>query len=487
MRTRLSDLALLALLSAATLLVHGYHPYVEDAEIYLPGVKKILNPALYPQNAAFFASHAHLTMFPNIIAASVRITHLPFDWAILAWQLLSTFIFLYACWRLARLIFPDPLAAWGGAALVASLLTIPVAGTALYIMDQYLTARSLSTATVMMLVASTAERKYIRAAIWALITLLVHPLMVVFGVSYALLLIWFRLRTPDSSPSSAAIMAALFPFGLFPPPTDVYRTILKNHRYFLLMEWTWYEWVGIFAPLLIFWWFARIARKQNLPLLQAMCRALIVFGALFFAAGVVITIPPAMVRFAELQPMRALHLEFVLLFLLSGGLLAQFVLKKHIWRWLLLFVPLCSGMFYASRQLFPDTPQLEFPNAAPRNPWVEAFLWIRDNTPTDAFFALDPDHMALPGEDQHGFRALAERSMLADRVKDSGAITMFPKLTETWLEQTTALEGWKKFQRDDFTRLKTTYGVTWIVLEKPGVPGFVCPYENRRLLVCKID
>ena len=58
------------LLTAAAILVHGYHPFVEDAEIYVPGIKQALIPALYPYNAAFFASHAHLTLFPNLIAAS---------------------------------------------------------------------------------------------------------------------------------------------------------------------------------------------------------------------------------------------------------------------------------------------------------------------------------------------------------------------------------------------------------------------------------
>jgi hypothetical protein len=144
-------------------------------------------------------------------------------------------------------------------------------------------------------------------------------------------------------------------------------------------------------------------------------------------------------------------------------------------------------MFYAARELFPDSPHLELPNRTPRNAWVEAFLWIRDNTPVDAFFALNPEHMELPGEDQHGFRALAERSMLADRVKDSGVVTMFPRLTKTWREQTDAQKNWKEFKQEDFRRLKSVYGVNWVVLEKPGIPGLTCPYENSRLLVCKIE
>src|SRR5713101_6812643 len=67
-------------LTAAAALVHGYHPFVEDAEIYVPGIKKLLNPALYSLNDGFFASHAKLTLFPNLIAWSVRITHLPLEW-----------------------------------------------------------------------------------------------------------------------------------------------------------------------------------------------------------------------------------------------------------------------------------------------------------------------------------------------------------------------------------------------------------------------
>ena len=82
----LRRVALLLLISAGAVLVHGYHPAVEDGELYLPGVKKALNPALYPFNGQFFLSHAHMTAFPNLIAASVRLTHIPFDYAVFLWH-----------------------------------------------------------------------------------------------------------------------------------------------------------------------------------------------------------------------------------------------------------------------------------------------------------------------------------------------------------------------------------------------------------------
>jgi hypothetical protein len=278
----------------------------------------------------------------------------------------------------------------------------------------------------------------------------------------------------------------LFPMALFPRVTNAYSEVLNSHSYFFLHRWEWYEWLGIFGPLLILWWIGRIAQRRDLSTLEALCSASIVFGAFFFVVGLVITVPPQFTRFVELQPMRCLHLIYVLLFAISGGLLAEHVLKAKLWRWLTVFIPLCAGMCYAQRQLFPATPHIELPGRNPHNQWVEAFVWIRDNTPVNAYFALDPNHMRLPGEDQHGFRAIAERSRLADLVKDSGAVTMFPALAPSWLEQVSREEGLKNFGARDFERLHQKYGVDWVALQQPGVAGMECPYRNPAVLVCLV-
>jgi hypothetical protein len=282
----LKDVALLLLISFLAILVHGYHPGVEDAEIYLPGIQKALDPSLYRQNAAFFTSHAHLTLFPNLIAISVRISHLPLDWAIFLWHWFSIFLLLLACWHIGQMVWrghscprglsPQKLATWGGVALVASLLTIPVAGTALYIMDEYVTTRSLSTPAVLFTVLNAAQRKWGRALVWTIFTALIHPLMVGFGISFAIIF-WWTERQPFARPRHTAVAAALlFPFGLFPPVTDAYREVLNSRPYFFLLRWHWYEWLGIVAPLALLWWFRSLAAKQELIILQRMCAALAV-------------------------------------------------------------------------------------------------------------------------------------------------------------------------------------------------------------------
>ncbi|HEV2115668.1 MAG TPA: hypothetical protein VGR48_06575, partial [Terriglobales bacterium] len=349
----LKTLAALLLLTLGAMAVAGYHPRVEDAEIYLPGVLKVLNPALFPYNQGFFASHAHMTLYPNLMAASVRLSHLPLDYAMLLWQLLAIFLLLLACWRIARLCFSTRRAVWGGVGLVAALLTIPVAGTSLYIMDQYLNTRSLSTPMILLAIVNVVEHKWVRALVWIVLTGLVHPLMVVFGAAYMFFVMWMERR--ELAPATAL---ALLPLGLFPPVTEAYRQILNTREYFFLLRWEWYEWLGIFAPLALFWWYRSIARKHGMRVLERMCSALILFELLFFAAALIITIPPQLASLAELQPMRALHLVYILLFVFSGGLLAEWVPQNKVWGWLLLFVPLCFGMWYAQRQLFPAPPHL---------------------------------------------------------------------------------------------------------------------------------
>lgn len=491
------QIALLFLISIGAVLVHGYHPGIEDAEFYLPGVTKHLHPALYPFNDQYFMSHARMTLFAPVVATSVRITYMPLDWAIFLWHFACIFLLLLGCWRISRICFRDERAPWGSVALVAALLTIPVAGTALYIMDQYLNPRDMSTAAIVLLLAEAMRRRFVLAGIGMLLIAAIHPLMSVFGIALLVLLFLEFRRTAASgselAPSPVAAMLLVIPWSFFPQSSPVYRDLLaKNISYFLVTRWQWSEWLGIVVPLLLLWWIARYGRKHDLPQVAPLCRALILFTLIFLAFGLVVCLP-SMARLALLQPMRSLHLVFILLFVLLGGVLAESVLKSYVWRWLLLFAPLCFAMFFVQRQLFPASEHLELPGRAPKNAWVQAFDWIRVNTPPDAIFALHPNYMNLPGEDEHGFRAIAQRTALAS-IHDNGPVSMFPALADKWYQQVQAQRGWKNFQADDFQRLQRDYGVTWVVLQRGSTvlqrrspAGWSCPYQNDVVTVCKVE
>jgi hypothetical protein len=473
----------LALLTLGALGVQGYHPYAEDAEIYLPGVEKTLDPNLFPVGREFFESHASLTLFPHLIAASVRLTHLPFAYAVFGWQVAAIFLLLLAVWELAGRCFNSELAQWGAVAFMAALLTLPVAGTALYVMDQYLNPRNLAAFSALFAVAKTLERRYVRALLWLIFAGLCHPLMAAFAFSFCVLLVVFA-KYEQQIPA----FLLLFPLGeLLAPSSPAYHQAARFHGFHYITNWQWYEWLGILAPVPIFWSMARVGKGRGRRDLVRICRALVLYDLLYFAAALTLDLPQQFEALARIQPLRSLHLLYMLLIAIGGGFLVEYVLKDRLWRWVVLFVPLCLGMFLAQRALFPASAHIEWPWARPTNQWAQAFLWIRQNTPTDAVFAVDPMYIKIPGEDTIGFRALAERSRLADAYKDSGAVSMFPPLADEWWEQFQAEKNWTQFTKSDFLRLEHEYHATWVVIPAPNTPGLSCAYKNSAVLVCPIE
>jgi hypothetical protein len=482
------DFFWLLLLTVGSLLVQGYHPFAEDAEIYLPGVEKILHPELFPVGREFFLSHASLTFFPNVVAFSLRVTHLPMEAGLFLWHVASIFLLLLACWELSGLLFSSARARWCGVCLIAGLLSIPVAGTALYIMDQYLNPRNLAAFAGIFMLARVLEKKYVRALLWLVFAACMHPLMWVFPFSFCLLFVVIeKLEGRWKSLKPAGLASLLWlQIPLAPVPSSFYHEAAKRHAYHYIQNWAWYELLGIVAPLVLFWWFGRIAGGRQWRMVERVSRAFIVYGLIYFVGALVVDLPARFEALARLQPLRSLHFLYTVMFVMIGGFLGEYVLRDRVWRWLMLFLPLSAGMFLAQQALFPASAHVEWPGAAPKNPWAQAFVWIRQNTPVDAVFALDPYYMDIAGEDEIGFRCLAERSRLADGVKDNGVVSMFPPLAEEWWAQVQDQSPWKNFRQEDFLRLKNKYGVGWVVVQTSGGASLDCAYDNGTVRVCRL-
>src|SRR5450755_4567774 len=483
MKVNLATKTLIQLLGLTLLaiLIQGYHPGVEDDGVYLAAIKKDLSPALYPHDADFFRLQLQATIFDKLIAGSIRLTHLPLGVTILLWQFLSVFLLLWGCLRISRRVFVESHAQWAAVAFVAALLTLPVAGTALYLDDQYLHPRALATAAILAAVVAVLDRRRALAGFLLVLALVIHPLMAAFGISFCIFLYW------RASISSISFASAVLPLGwIFQPASPAWHQAVDTRDYYFLSRWQWYEWLGVFGPLLLLWGIYRFGRKNGSLVLAHLASRLAWFGVFQLAVALAIMLPSSFDRLKPFQPMRFLHLLYFIFVLLAGGLIGQKLLGRHTYRWFILFVPLSLGMFWAQRQTFPATPHLEWPSAKSGNSWVQAFDWIRQNTPSDSLFALDPYYMKLPGEDFHSFRALAERSSLADVVKDASVATQVPSLALRWKEEVDAERDWRNFRAQDYQRLKSRFGVSWVVLARPGVPGMDCPFQNRAVRVCRI-
>ncbi len=490
-KSTLRTAAILLLLAVLAILIEGYHPGLEDDTYYLAAIKKDLNPALFPGDSEFFRLQFQATIFDNLIAWSVQLTHLPLGWNLLLWQFTSILLILACCWRITRFCFQETHVRWAAVAMVAALLTIPISGTGLSLVDQYLYPRTLATVAILAAVAATLERRLWTACVLLTVAAAIHVIMASFGISLCLFLAWEFSWKPEWSRNlarGAALPAVALPLGwLWDTSSPAWRLAASTRTFYFLLHWQWFEWLGVFAPLLLLWLFQRIAERNGSPGLAHFAARLVWFGWFQLMVALMIMLPPGLERLRPLEPMRFLHLIYLFLFLLMGGFIGKYILGKHSYRWVLFFVPLGFGMLYAQDQMFPSTEHLELPGGPQHNQWVKAFTWISANTPVKSMFALDPYYMRLRGEDYHGFRAIAERSVLADNLKDPGMVARVPRLANRWLTEVTAESNWGQFKSADFQRLKAQFGVNWVVLARPGVSGLSCPYQDSMVMVCRVD
>ena len=481
------DLSCGLLFTLLAFLVMGYHPGLEDDGVYLTAVKADLNPALFPHNSDFFRLQLQATQFDRWMADFVRLTRMPVDWAELLWQLVSLFLILWAAKKIAGLLISDERAQWAGVALLAAMFTLPVAGTALCLVDQHLHPRNIATAMILLAIWQILEKRYGRAALLLAIAFLLHPLMAAMGVSFCFFLVLTNSILVRKEIHLGRGLAAAVPLGwVFEGADPSWRQALDTRTYYYLYKWTWYEWLGALAPFLFFWLLWRHAHKRGETVLARFALAVFAYGIFHQALAMALLGSPALVRLTPFQPMRYLHLLYFLFVLTSGCLLGKYVLRRSIWRWSV-FLLLANGcMFAGQRTEFAGSPHMELPGRSPSNPWLQAFNWIKANTPVSAYFALDPHYLEAPGEDFHSFRALAERSSLADAVKDTAVVTMVPELGKAWADQLQAQAGFRNFTLADFERLKSQYDVTWALVSNPQPPGLDCRWHNQSLTVCRI-
>jgi hypothetical protein len=487
-KLRNRNIYLILAFSVLAFAVMGYHPGIEDDGVYLSAVKGDLNPALYPHDSDFFRVQLQATLFDKWVAGFIHWTHIPVGATEFLWQFASIVLILLGCWGIIRELFEDDRARWGGIAMVAAMLTLPVAGTALNLADQHLHPRNLSTGLILLAVSRIMDGRRWHAVPLLILGFVLHPIMAALGISFCVFLavamhepvhVWLR-SLRDS-------LAAAVPLGwIFESPTPVWRKALATRSYMFLSRWTWYEWLGAIAPLFLFWLLWRIALRRGETQLARFALAVFAYGVFQQMTAMVILDSPGLVRLTPMQPMRYLQLIYFFMALIAGALLGKVLVKSSTLRWVVYLVVINAGMFASQRALFSASTHIEFPGTESMNPWLQAFAWIRINTPEDAYFALDPNYLAAPGEDYHSFRALAERSQLADAIKDTAVVTQVPNLGPTWEQQVAAQTGWSHFRRADFERLKADFGVNWALVSYPQPAGLNCRWHNDRLAVCQI-
>jgi len=483
---------LLAALIVAAVLVEGYHPYSEDGGVYVAGVKRLLDPGLYPKYTEFVTEHIRFSLFAPMLAGMVRISHVGLPVVLFCVYVASMWLLLYAAWQLAARCFPGAWERAGAVALTALWCGLPVAGTSLMTTDPYVTARSLTTPLMLLAVAAAMNWRASRRSRWICVALLaaaacLHPLMAAYATGFVALIVVVQQERRAvrvwglTVLGIAAMLLAAVLQGTAAADSPAYTAVALSRYYWFPWWWHSYELLGLAGPLVVI---ALAGRKMVLG------RAAIAMGLI--AAGVALAfarVHMATHIVARLQPLRCFQIVYLVMMVLLGARMGAMLSRWMRGRWIaaaVLFAGLAVGMFAAQRQSYPASVHLELPGRAAQNDWVRAFAWVRGNTPVNSLFALDANYITTGGEDAQCFRAIAERSALPDYSKDGGEASITPGLTAAWILGSTAQDGLSADSDAQRKAKLLPLEVDWVVLKRAAVTGLDCPYANETVKVCRM-
>ncbi|HEX3663599.1 MAG TPA: DUF6798 domain-containing protein [Acidobacteriaceae bacterium] len=444
----------------------------------------MIHPSLYPGDSAFVLAHTRVSVFSHILAGIIGGLHLPLAWSLLAAWLFSAVLFLYACRRLALRLFRNDQVGWIAALFAAACFTLPVAGTALFIMDPYLTARSFSTPFSLLAVVAVMDRRWTRAALWITLTAVMHPQMAAYLIGFIAVYLLM-----DHGRRRSAVVLSIFGIlacgGLWlatrhAPVTAAYREAVLSRSYFFPTFWRWYEWFGLAAPLALF---AAVWRKCGAHPAAKIAAASFLLGGATCIAAFLFVHPQGPYLLARIQLLRSFQLIYALGLVLLGGAIGQTFAHRHRWVPPVLFLIAAAGMLIAARQTWSGSMHIEWPGSKPASPWSRALVWIASNTPPDAVFAVSPTLLASPAEDLSGFRARAQRSVLVDN-KDEGVASIFPRVAPAWKLRSAAEQGLDQMTPAEREARLAPWHVTWLLLPSATAGSLSCPYRNAAIVVC---
>jgi hypothetical protein len=268
----------------------------------------------------------------------------------------------------------------------------------------------------------------------------------------------------------------------FSPVSQTYRAVVWTRQYLFIDEWKSYEYLGLVAPIVM----AAYARNRyrNSPEIQAILSAIVFSGCTIALLCLVFVEPMNSLLLARLQMLRIFQPIYLAGVVLLGGWLGSVYARGH-HAVFLFHVTIAASLFSAQLFTYQGNSHLEVPNKSETGNWHQAFVWISQNTPSNAVFASDPHMIEGIREDREGFRATAERSILADD-KDGGVATLSPSLAAVWTTQYRAQTD-LAFESDAARVANLApFGVTWLLLPENSKTEFRCPFRNNAVKVCRL-
>jgi hypothetical protein len=322
-------------LTPLALVAHQYKYVNDDQILYIPFLRRKLEPALYPGDYFFDQPQAGISLFEDALVWPVRF--LGMEWTMLLGYLLAQFLILLCFYFLASRLTSRRTASL---AMVLFILPISIGGTFVRTYDNYFNPRTFTLPLGLLTLIALWEQRPWWAAGLASLHLLLHPLSGLHTwLVVVLLLAWWTLKrlTPLRSLIGPGVLL-LGTLGLLVWGTGgsealwldpAWRAVLwRRTPYVFLESWKAEDWIslGLYLLLGIIGWVSRPREPRTTQLCLAVM--LVVLGSTLAVALGADWL--GLAPLAQLQLARSWRLVIVLAVIFGADLV--FVLFER-WGW----------------------------------------------------------------------------------------------------------------------------------------------------------
>jgi hypothetical protein len=322
-------------LTPVALVAHQYKYVNDDQILYIPFLRRTMEPALYPGDYFFDQPQAGISLFEDALVWPVRL--LGMEWTMLLGYLVAQALILLCFYFLARRLTSSRAAYL---AMVLFILPISIGGTFVRTYDNYFNPRTFTLPLGLLTLIALWERRPWWAAVLASLHLLLHPLSGLHTWLVAVLLLaWWVLKGLKSLKSLIGPGALLLgTLGLLVWGTSgsealwldpAWRAVLwRRTPYVFLESWKIEDWIslGLYLLLGVIGW---VSRPRGSRTTQLCLAVLVVVLGSTLAVGLGadwLGLAPL----AQLQLARSWRLVIVLAVIFGADLV--FVLFER-WRW----------------------------------------------------------------------------------------------------------------------------------------------------------
>lgn len=502
-KENLKHYLVILLSSIAAIASHGYQFAVSDQEIFIPYILKWQDPSLFQNDLLFSQPSANASLFYPVFGFLARFADLQSIFSL--GYLLFQFFFFLAIYRLSFVILKDRKLAY--LALLPFFLPKFIGGTATFTFDTFFGYRSVGVVFMVLHLSYLLEKRFQKAAIFALISAVFHPLSIIpIILLFPLIFIKenFKIKKSAILLIALLVLSVILLFANFLPRDNTWLSIIKfRDDYLFLSAWSIRAWLAaaLYTSLLF------ILLRSMKPQIRSPVLLVVIISFSLFVTNYLILEIIKTPFIAQLQLVRAISpiayislaispllltfqrpilkilgvfsfiflcLNFfniyLIVFLIFGLMffMGNNFLSKNLSYRIILMLVMFIFIIFTIKNFSDSKTVIQFPKQ--KDDWIALQLWAKNNTPRDAIFLVPPK--------QTGFRIFSQRPIAGD-IKDGAVVMYSPTFAYMWFSIITDIENYLELTNEDFLKLKEKYNFNYIVTTNEQYIYLPTIYKNN--------